>query len=168
MKLRLLEISLFLSTLLSGLYAGIGFIGVMSTNETIRLMTAPTFAEYWQHTDHLMGTRMPIFGPIFLLSVIFSCILLFKYKFRKSFWLMLAGLLMLVFDIVFTVTTNHPLNEAVQRWDLSALPTNVLEVRDSVADAFQLRALLMMGAFVLVLLSVWSRPTRIADISKSA
>lgn len=149
------EIIFFCLVLLNGFYAGTGFFVAMGGNPAIKCMTDQTFAEYWQHTDHFMAARMRVFGPLLLLVMLIAVIILINEYLQPSFWLMLTALLMLITDIVFTVSTNHPLNRVVQSWDAGNLPPDVQEIKMKITRAFDRRTIFMIGSFILVLLAVW-------------
>jgi hypothetical protein len=153
---RLIEFALFFCTLLSGFYAGTGFFTAMGGNPAIKLMSDKTFAEYWQYVDFYMSARMKIFGPLLLLTLLFATIILFKDH-QPSFYCMLTASLIIITDVIFTLGTNHPLNHLIQSWDLNNLPSNVQDIKWRVARAFDMRALFMIGCFVMVLLAVWFR-----------
>ncbi|RPD39520.1 anthrone oxygenase family protein [Chitinophaga barathri] len=157
MNEKWIGLSLGLTTLLSGFSGGIGFFTAMGGNPALASLSDRGFAEYWQHIDSFMGARMPVFGPILLLSVLVSTILLFSEWRTASFWLMLSAFLAVMGDVVFTLNVNHPLNQLIQGWDLNNLPANVEEIKMKVVKAFNVRMLLMMGAFVLVVFAVWTR-----------
>lgn len=156
MKRNLADILLFGCTMISGFYAGTGFFVAMGGNPAIRLMSEATFAEYWQHTDHYMAARMKIFGPLLLLTVLVSTIVLFR-KQRTAFYCMLVAFLILLADIAFVLSTNHPLNQYIQSWDLSNLPPDVGHVKNKLVAAFETRLLFMISCFVMVLFAVWTR-----------
>lgn len=157
MNNKIMEMLLFTAVGLSGFYAGTGFFVAMGGNPAIKLMSDNTFAEYWQHTDHFMAARMKIFGPLLLLTILFTTILLIKEFRTPSFWLMLAAFMVLIVDIAIAFSTNHPLNNLIQSWDLNNLPSNVQDIKWKVVHAFNLRLIMMIGTFLLVLLSVWLR-----------
>jgi Domain of unknown function (DUF1772) len=157
MSSKIIDLSLFFATLLSGFYAGTGFFVAMGGNPAIKLMTDSAFAEYWQHTDHFMAARMKIFGPILLLAMLISVIVLIKEFRTPSFWFILAAFVILVTDIVFTLSTNHPLNQVVQSWDLNNLPDNVQDIKWRIARAFDRRSIFMISSFIMTLLAVWTR-----------
>jgi len=157
MNIKWLEGSLFLTILLSGLYGGVGFFTAMGGNPALEAMSDAGFAEFWQNVDHYMAARMPVFGPMLMLSLLLSLVLLIIARQVLSTWVMLAALFVIVSDLVFTLRTNHPLNQIIQSWDLKNLPSNVQEVKWKVINAFNIRMLFMMSAFILVLSSVWLR-----------
>lgn len=157
---KLIELSFFLSTLLSGFYAGTGFFGAMSGNPAIKLMSDKTFAEFWQHTDHYMAARMKIFGPLLLLTILFGVLVLLKQYRTSPFWFMLIALAILVTDVIYTFTTNHPLNHLVQSWDVDKLPSNVQDVKWQIVKAFNVRLIFMISCFMMVLLAVWLHKER--------
>ncbi|MRG48786.1 DUF1772 domain-containing protein [Chitinophaga sp. SYP-B3965] len=157
MSTKWIELSLAITTFLSGLSGGIGFFTAMGGNPALVKLSDHSFAEYWQQIDGFMGARMPIFGPLLLFAVMTSTILLFKEWRTVSFWLMLSAFFVVIGDIAFTLNVNHPLNRLIQGWDLSNLPSDVQDIKMKVIKAFNVRLLLMMGAFFLVVLSVWLR-----------
>lgn len=156
-KDKLTRIILFLAVLLSGFYAGAGFFGAMGGNPAIKLMSSSTFAEYWQHVDLYMGARMPIFGPLLLSTQLISTILLIKEYRTPSFWFMLTAVLILIGDVIFSFSTNLPLNKLIQSWNLNNLPANVQDVKWQVVKAFDIRGIFMMSPFFMALLAVWFR-----------
>ena len=147
--------SFSLSLLLSGLYAGIGFFVAMGGNPAIKLMSDRTFAEFWQHTDHYMAARMKIFGPLLLLTMLFGVLVLLKDYQTNSFWFMLIAFAILVTDVIYIFTTNHPLNHLVQSWDVNKLPSNVQDIKRQIVKAFNVRVIFMISSFIMVLLAVW-------------
>jgi hypothetical protein len=154
---KLIELSFFLSTVLTGFYAGTGFFVAMGGNPAIKLMTDSTFAEYWQHTDHYMAARMKIFGPLLLLAMLLSVLLLLKEYRTPSFWFILLAFGLLVTDVVFTLSTNHPLNHLVQSWDLNNLPPDVQDIKWKIVNAFNVRTIFMISSFVMLLSALWFR-----------
>jgi len=152
---KLMEGVLFIAAMLSGFYAGTGFFVAIGGNPAIRLMSNRTFAEYWQHTDHYMAARMKIFGPMLLGVLLLAVGILVKEYHKLPFWLMLTGLGILLADIVFTVSTNHPLNRRVQAWNLDNLPSDVQDIKGKIVSAFNRRIFFMISSFIMVLLSVW-------------
>jgi uncharacterized membrane protein len=154
---KLVELSFFFSALLSGLYAGTGFFIAMGGNPAVRLMSDQTFAEYWQHTDLFMASRMKVFGPVLLLAMLLSIIVIMKEYHTSSFWFMVVALVILITDVVFTFSTNHPLNQTVQSWNLNDLPPNVQEIKWRIIKAFDIRKIFMISSFVMVLLAIWFR-----------
>jgi hypothetical protein len=148
-------ISFGITTLLSGLYGGVGFFTAMGGNPALKKMSDKGFAEYWQHIDHFMAARMKVFGPLLLLSFIITIIGLTPVWSSPSFWLMVAALVIIIADIAFTLSTNHPLNSQIQSWDLKKLPDNVTQIKHQVVHAFSYRLLFMIGSFALEVLAVW-------------
>ena len=157
MSNKFLDLSLFITTLLSGFYGGTGFFVAMGGNPAIKLLSDYSFAEYWQNVDKYMAARMPVFGPLLMLSILGTAVLLFINRQTISGWLMLIALLIMIGDLVFTLSTNHPLNKLIQSWDLNDLPDDVELVKRKVVDAFNIRLFLMIALFVFALLSVWLR-----------
>lgn len=148
-------ISLYITTLLSGLYGGVGFFIAIGGNPSLQKMSDKTFAEYWQHIDYYMAARMKIFGPVMLVSFIITTIGLLPVYHTPSFWLMAIALVIIISDVVFTVRVNHPLNRLIQSWDINKLPRDVGQIKWRVMHAFSYRQVFMISSFVLVVLAVW-------------
>ncbi|MEO8405277.1 MAG: DUF1772 domain-containing protein [Chitinophagaceae bacterium] len=108
-------LALGISLFLSGLYGGTGFFTIMGGNPAVARLSERGFAEYWQQVDSFMGARMPVFGPILLLSLLTSVITLSAAWRSVSFWLVLLALVIIIGDIIFTLSTNHPLNQLIQK-----------------------------------------------------
>jgi len=154
MDTKLMEISMFLTTLFTGFYAGTGFFVIMGGNPAIVKMSIQTFAEYWRHTDFYMATRMKVFGPLLFLTLLSTVLLHIKSWHSADFWFLSTALLILIADMVLIFSTNHPLNKLMHSWDLSKLPDNVEEIKYRVVNAFWLRSSFMIGSFVCVLLAL--------------
>jgi uncharacterized membrane protein len=152
-----IDISLYTTVFLSGLYGGIGFFNFLGGTPAIEKLSTRGFAEYWQRIDSFMGARMPVFGPVLLLSVALSAILLVKEWKAPAFWLMVLALLVLAGDIVFTLSVNHPLNRLIQSWDLNSLPANEQEIQMKVAHAFNIRSWFMIISFAMTVLAAFFR-----------
>jgi hypothetical protein len=156
-RLTLTEISLAISAILSGLYGGTGFFTIMGGNPAVAGLSDRSFAEFWQQVDSYMGARMPVFGPILMLSLLLSVIALIPERKTTSFWLMALALLVMILDLVFTLSTNHPLNRLIQSWDLNQLPANVQEIKAQVVHAFWFRSVFMILSFVCVVAAIYMR-----------
>jgi len=157
MNTRLIDFTLFLTTLLTGFYAGTGFFVIMGGNPAILKMSGRTFVEYWQHTDFYMAARMRFFGPSLLIVLLSAALIHIREWATPTFWFLLTALLILIADLVVIFTTNHPLNQLVQSWDLNNLPANVREIKFRIVNAFWFRSAFMMGSFVCVLLALFLR-----------
>jgi hypothetical protein len=151
------DISLGITVFLTGLYGGVGFFTAMGGNPSLAQLSDRTFAEYWQRIDSFMGARMPIAGPVIILSILVSTVLLAKQRPSISFILMLLSLLVMIADVVFTLKVNHPYNRLIQSWDLDNLPSNVSEIKMRVYSAFNVRMVFMISSFALAVLSAWQR-----------
>jgi hypothetical protein len=146
------------TTFLSGLYGGIGLFTAMGGNPAISRMSARTFTEFWKYTDHYMGARMPVFGPILLLSVLASTVVMFVQYRQPACWLMLGALLVNVADVVMTILIHLPLNQQIRNWNMEQeLPANVADIQQRIVAAFDKRLVLMIVSFAMVLAAMWAR-----------
>lgn len=157
MNNRLSNSVLFLTALLTGFYAGIGFSGMMGGNPALAKMSSPTFAEYWQLIDFFMAARMKFFGPLLLLTLITAIIIHIRAWRTPILWLLVGAFLILMVDLAVGITRNQPLNQLIQSWSLSNLPDDVQQIKLKVIDAFWIRNYCMIGCFVCVLLAVFWR-----------
>jgi hypothetical protein len=160
MQTRLTSISIPLSVFMSGLYGGIGFFSVIGHNPAMRRLDNAAFAEYWQSIDHYMGARMPVFGPLLILTLLFGTITLIPKWRTPSFWLLFIAFLLLITDMVFAFSVNVPLNQQIQSWDVQQLPANVGEIKAKVVQAFSWRSFFMLASFACVVLAAFSRRPR--------
>ncbi|HLA57467.1 MAG TPA: hypothetical protein VK622_01840 [Puia sp.] len=154
---------LFGTVLFGGFYDGTGFFVRMGGNPAILRMSDRTFAEYWQHTDHFMAERMKIFGPMFLVTLMIT-ILVNTMNFKSWFFVSLfSAFIVLLIDMTYTFTVNHPLNRMIQSWDLEHLPDNVHEIKIKTAHAFYWRSAFMILTFLLLLFAIFLKMTGSAD-----
>jgi Anthrone oxygenase len=147
--------TMFLTVLLTGLYAGIGFFGIMGGNPAIVKMSSTTFAEFWQHLDSLMAVRMKIFGPILMITLLLTVLLHLAQWKTPVFWFLLIAFLILIADLIVSFTINHPLNQLIQSWDLNHLPSNVQQIKNRVVTGFYYRNTFMITCFVCVLVALF-------------
>jgi hypothetical protein len=152
-----MELILVFTILLLGFYGGTGFFVVMGGNPALMKMSAPAFVEYWQSIDTYMAVRMKSFGPMLLLTVISSSVILYFNYSSISFWCMVTALLILTVDLMIIFKFNHPLNVTIQALNLAALSENVFEIRDKVVLAFWMRSACMLSAFAMGLTAFWQR-----------
>jgi len=157
MNTRLIDFTLFLTTLLTGFYAGTGFFVIMGGNPATLKMSSRTFVEHWQHIDFYMAARMRFFGPLLLIVLLSAVLIHIREWATPTFWFLLTAFLILIADLVVIFTINHPLNQLVQSWDLNNLPANVREIKFRIVNAFWFRSAFMMGSFVCVLLALFLR-----------
>lgn len=160
MNNKILNVSLFATTLLSGFYGGMGFFTAIGGNPAISKLSDRSFAEYWQSIDSFMAARMPVFGPLLMLSILVSAVLLFRSRYQASGYTLMLALALLVGDVAFTLNVNHPYNQLIQSWDLTRLPANVQQIKNEVVQAFYTRMFFMMASFAAVLLGVWMTSPR--------
>ena len=110
---------LYLLLVMSGLFAGIHFLSLIAPIET--KMSAAEFGKYWQLLDGFMGKRMPVFGLLFLALFAVNLILFLKYWKSLLFWILVIGLLLLVFDLVLTISSQISINQQIQSIDIQNL-----------------------------------------------
>lgn len=146
-------IALFVSSILTGFYGGIGFFGFMSLLGTLERLPPQHLVPFWRLIDGYMGRRMRVFGPLMLLSLLVTLFLLSPQWQSGTFWLVGAALLALIVDVRIAVGENIPVNQAIQNRDVTPSADQVEAFRATMVRAFYKRSTLMIVCFVLVSLA---------------
>jgi hypothetical protein len=149
------QLTLYLLIVMTGLYAGLHFAGVMAPVQS--KMSVTEYTSYWQIVDGYMGKRMPIFGLIFLGLYALS-ILLFIKKWRTiTFWIILVGFVLLLSDMVLTGKQQIPINQYIQSVDAKNLTIDQLTTLEGMKNKaeknFGTRDILSIISFVLLSLT---------------
>ncbi|MBO0949756.1 hypothetical protein [Fibrella forsythiae] len=160
---------LLLLLIVTGLYAGIHFSGMLNPsifgiiNPAGDLMPSVRWAESWQITDRFMGARMRIFGPFIMASYVLT-IGLFIGQWRKPIlWLLVSALALFFYDLYFTIQHQVPINQYIQTLHFDHLSSDQIRkiklIHPIVIANFQKRELLSIGSFILVALTPFLRRT---------
>lgn len=145
-------VALYLLLVMSGLFAGIHFLGILAPIEAD--MSVTEFAKYWQFLDGYMGKRMPVFGQVYLVLFVLNLILL-KDKWKTPvFWMIAFGFLMLLLDLALTMKYQNPINQYIQSIDIQNL-TNVQtstieELQQKTIRNFKLRRIAAFISFLII------------------
>lgn len=105
-----------------------------------------TFTQYWQTVDGYMSKRMPVYGIAWLMVIFVNLVLFFKTK-RQSpiFWMVLASLVILIADMVFTAKAQFPINQYFQSVNADSLTATQIrtleEMREQSNENFRWRNL---------------------------
>lgn len=144
------RIPLFVSTVATGLYAGIGFFNFMSFLPTLARMPAEHLVPFWRLIDGYMGSRMPVFGPLMLLTLVVTLVLL-RWRWRTlTSWLLLAALVVLALDGWVALNENIPVNLSIQDRSATFTTAQIEAFRATMVRAFSIRSALMIASFLLV------------------
>lgn len=158
------RVALYVTTVLTGFYGGIGFFDFMSFLPTLARLPAEHLIPFWRLIDGYMGTRMPVFGPLMLLSLVVT-LLMVRRQWRKApFWLVAAALAVLIADLIVALNENIPVNQAIQDRRAVYTPAQIEAFRATMLRAFTIRSFLMILCFLLVsgvwVFSTHSQPVR--------
>jgi hypothetical protein len=149
------QLTLYLLIVMTGLYAGLHFAGVMAPVQS--KMSVTEYTSYWQIVDGYMGQRMPIFGLIFLGLYALSILLFIKKWKTTTFWIILVGFVLLLSDMVLTGKQQIPINQYIQSVDAKNLTIDqltTLEGMKSQAEKnFGARDMLSIVSFALLSLT---------------
>ena len=141
---KIRPVVLYILVLFTTGYAALGVFFIICPFE--QHFDTVTFAKYWQVVDGYMGKRMPIYG-MFWLIVIFLNLLLFFKTWRRSpiFWMILATLVVLIADMVFTGQQQIPINQYIQSLDMNQLTNQQIQklqfLREQSDKNFELRGI---------------------------
>lgn len=161
------RVTLILLLIVTGLYAGIHFSGMLNPsifgiiNPAGDLMPSVQWAKSWQITDGFMGTRMQEFGPLILVTHLLTT-LLFVDQWRKPvFWLLLMACALFFADLFFTVQNQVPINQYIQTLNFDHLTAEQLRqinsIHPTVIANFQKREFFPIISFGLVALTPFLR-----------
>ena len=149
------QVTLYLLIIMTGLYAGIHFAGVMAPVQS--KMTVTEYTRYWQIVDGYMGKRMPIFGLCFLGLYVLNILLFIKKWKTTTFWIIIIGLVLLLSDMILTGKQQIPINQYIQSVDAKNLTTDQLTtlglMKEQAESNFGIRDMLSIISFTLISLT---------------
>lgn len=117
---KIRPIALYLLVLISGLYAGLHFTGMMNPsvfgiiNSNGDKMTPAAWAATWQITDGFMRVRMGVFGPIIQFGYLLTLLLFIRQWRSIRFWLIVVAFGLFVADVVLTIQQQIPINRYIE------------------------------------------------------
>lgn len=158
------QVTLYLLIVMTGLYAGLHFAGIMAPVQS--KMTVTEYTSYWQIVDGYMGQRMPIFGLSFLGLYVLNILLFIKKWKTAIFWIIIIGLVLLLSDMILTGKQQIPINQYIQSIDAKNLTTDQLttlgRMKEQAQSNFGTRDMLSIVSFALLSLTPFllSRPRR--------
>lgn len=148
----------FITLLLTGLAAGIGFYQFTGGTPAYRGVSARTFVEYHKKLDSYMTVRMP---PFFLLGQVFILIwLLLERQNWQSFTFMMLVLAFIstTIELVTIFRGNRPINFIIQTWSLEGIPDDWAEYRDKWLSFFNIRIATASFTFLFLLAAIiWGK-----------
>ena len=160
------QVTLYLLIVMTGLYAGLHFAGVMAPVQY--KMTVTEYTSYWQIVDSYMGQRMPIFGLIFLGLYALNILLFIKKWKTITFWIILLCLILLLLDMFLTGKQQIPINQFIQSVDAKNLTSNQLAtlggMKSQAEKNFGTRDILSIASFALLSLTpffLWRQDKKI-------
>ena len=155
--MKIIEIVFVLIIVLRGLSAGSEFANAVGYMPAMKDTPAHHLISFWQHANHYFWARMPVFGNVFLLSLI-VCLILLRTEWQSAAFLFIAlSFVACVSDLIIILTQNLPLNKIAE----TLAPEKKLNVdfeviRSKAIQAYYLRAIFNMASFALALAGVVS------------
>ena len=127
--------------------------GTWLTEQPIRTTSsAALFIEVHQGRDRVAARVMPILGNVAIVFVALG--VFFAREVPAAFALSLAGLVLVIGDMVVTLLGNVPINRLVQSWRPNEPPAEWKRLRDRWERLHTLRTLLIVSGFALYAASV--------------
>jgi uncharacterized membrane protein len=150
---------LFLFALVVGVFWGTWF----SLSRSIGAITPPTFLEVGHTMIANLGRPMAVLMPAALLSALPVLVSLYRRQ-RHGFYLMLAGVALLVVALAITLAVNVPIDRAIESWTVQTLPRDWATSRDRWQAYHTLRTFASLAGFGCALAAiVWSSDHRQVD-----
>ena len=155
---RALRLALFVHVLLFALVVGVFWGTWFSLSRSMRSITASTFLEVGHTMIANLGGPMALLMPAALLSAAPVLFMLYRRHQRGSFFLALAGAVLLVAALVITLSVNVPIDGAIARWTIDALPADWTDMRDRWETFHAARTFISLAGFGCALAAaLWSR-----------
>ena len=127
--------------------------GTWLTEQPIRTTSSGAlFIEVHQGRDRVAARVMPILGNVAIVLVALA--VFFARGVPAAFALSLAGLVLIIGDMVVTLLGNVPINRLVQSWRPDEPPAEWKRVRDRWERFHTLRTFLIVSGFALYAASV--------------
>lgn len=147
------KIILFITILLTGLYAGAAMYSLMGVGPAMKLMQPSSYVEFHQKLDFFMGVRMALFAKITLLVNVVLLIITIRRSAKPVIILTITAFLLFFGEIFLTVLVNVPLNEKIQLWNSNNLPIQWMEVRNKWVQYDTIRAIFAIASFLFYLIT---------------
>jgi uncharacterized membrane protein len=154
--MRVLQFIFPLAVILTGLLAGIHFGNIIGYLPALGEVEADHIVPFWKKVDEYFSRRMPVFGIVLLISLSIVILLMRKETSSTFFWLVLAGLVLIIVDVVISIKVNNPANDILRAWQGGALPESFESIRAQMLAAFYGRAIASILSFILVMLGYMS------------
>jgi hypothetical protein len=133
---------------LLGLVAGI-YVSALIHDHRVADLSAPQYVAMHQMRDRTFRRVMPAIGLTTLALVLLS--VLFAIGSGLPLALGCAAAVLLVLDIVFTITRQVPLNARIQSWTDATIPADWSRTRDQWANQHLLRTAICLVAYMCFL-----------------
>lgn len=163
-KFTLLEnSSLAVSILMFGIMAGFFWTYTFNVNLATAQLDGATYARVQSLFN--VNVRHAMFFSFFFgsaVAAILALILNYKHYASPSFWLLAGAALLYIFGIIlFTKVVNLPLNYYTESWNPQLLPNDWEATRQSWNEANAWRTAISALAFILSLLALLWRSTKV-------
>jgi len=142
----------FVAILLAALSMGVHFGTWLTERPMRRTKSGAVFIEVHQGRDAVAARVMPILGNAAIVFVALG--VFFARAIPAAFALALGGLVLMISDMVVTLSFNVPINRKVQSWQPDAPPAEWQRLRDRWERFHSLRTLLIVSGFALFAASI--------------
>lgn len=165
---RLLNVTIFITVLFVGLFAGFVMFFVTVVNPTLREMQLRQYIEFYQ-------VAVPVFEPrvralYIIMTFSTSVWLILRYKYWKSFEAICIGgsLFCTLDEIILSYWGHYKLNEILYRVNPSAPePLFWMSIRNEWIQFMYLHLIVTCAGFVLILMALYFNRQMIGQKQKS-
>ena len=146
------EIVQFVALVLTALSMSVHFGTWLTERPIRRTQSGALFTEVHQGRDQVAARVMPILGNAAIIFLALGAF--FAREVPRAFTLSLAGLVLVVSNMLVTLIVNVPINRKVQTWKPDSPPDEWKSLRDQWERFHSIRTLLIVSGFICYTASV--------------
>jgi uncharacterized membrane protein len=142
------------------LVAGVMWGTWLALGRTMTSYDATTFLTDGQHMIANLGTVMAVLMIGAVAAGVLSTVVLFRIGAGAAAWLALTGLVLMVGVLVVTLAVEVPIDNRIDDWTVSTLPSDWQDTRARWADFHTLRTFLSLAAVASSVGAALATPAR--------
>jgi len=147
----------FVAITLAALVVGVLWGTWLSLSRSIETFSAELFLQIGQKMIKNLAVPMRVLMLSMVIANALLCYLLFHDGNQAAGFVAVGGLVLLASVVVVTVSLNVPIDLQIRQWTQDALPSNWQAIRRRWERFHQLRTVLAIGGFCLVVVAVLMR-----------
>jgi uncharacterized membrane protein len=140
------KLAQFLEIMLYVLVAGVMWGTWLSLGRTMTQYDATTFLADGKHMIANLATVMAVLMICAIVAGLLVVVPFFRHRPMTAAWLALAGLLLMVAVLVVTLSVEVPIDDKINGWSVTTLPSDWKNIRARWAAFHTLRTFLSLAA----------------------